>query len=278
MRVRLLVLLFTQVMLVSVVAATPLFQEVEIPVSNEGVVIRPTEGGIVTIGSTSTSILLSNLRFLPGRFPPPLPSNTTSYTVGNVSFNTVDIPPPPPTEPRPLPPPPPVLPTISIASGEIVELNSGVIPTHISNNGHAAVGTFSSIGDLSVQGDITLKEGGYLYFDASGTGQGEYDLIRAYRSLAISGTIRIVFRNGYAPRGGDVVPLVQFSQSISFSSFSAQKFEFANLESSPFIGIWINDNIFGVRFYSDTTFVPEPSAMLLATCGVSFLAFRWRLS
>jgi hypothetical protein len=278
MRVRFLVLLFTQVMLVSVVAATPLFQEVEIPVSNEGVVIRPTEGGIVTIGSASTSVLLSNLKFLPGQFPPPLPSNIKSYVVGNVTFNTVDLPPTPPAEPPPLPPPPPVLPTAWITSGNIVELGSGIIPAHISNKGHAAVGTFNSIGDSSVQGDITLEEGGYLYFDASGKGQGEYDLIRAYRSLAISGTIRMIFRNGYAPRGGDVVPLVQFSQSVTFTNISAHNFEFANLKSSPHIGIWINDNIFGIRFYSDTTFVPEPSVMLLMMCGTLFCATQrcWR--
>jgi hypothetical protein len=264
----LLVCFSVQVLLSSRTEADPIFQEVEVPTPSEGVVIRPVEGGIVTIGSTQTIALLPDSKFLPGQFPPPPPDTTIQGS--NVTISYADTSPHPPREVPPPSPAPPVLPTTTIALDEIVELGSSMIPTHINNKGHAAVGTFSSISNLSVQGDIILEEGAYLYFDAKGPGQDEQDLIRAYRSLAISGNIRMVFRNGYAPRAGDVVPLVLFSQSISFSSISAQKFEFANLESSPYIGIWINDNIFGIRFYADTIFVPEPSAMLLMTCGILF--------
>jgi hypothetical protein len=281
---RLLLFFSCQLLILSLAEAEPLFQDVEIHAPTEGAVIRPVEGGIVTIGSTQTIAILPDLQFLPGQFLPS-PSQGNGVVLqenvgGNASVGNVDPMPRPPREVPPPPSAPPVLPTTTIDLDEVVELGSGINSTHIKNSGHAAVGTFSSICDLNVQGDFAIEEGAYLYFDVRGTEPGEYDLIREYRQFIMSGTIRIIFRNGYAPKANDIVPLVHFPESLSVAMYnlSPEKFQFANIESSPYIGIWINDNVFGVRFYSDTSFVPEPSAMLLAACGVPFITFRRGLS
>lgn len=274
--------LSAQLLLSNTAAADPLFQEVEIPAptETEGVILRPLEGGDVTIGSTSPSTLLPNLRFLPGRFPPPQPPDTTIYEVDGITISYADTSPRPPREVPPLSPSPPILPTMTVAANEIVEFGSGVISTHIKNNGYAAVGSFNSVGDLSVQGDFVVEEGSYLYFDVGGTDPGEYDLIREYRQFAFSGSIRIIFRNGYAPQAGDIVPLVQFPESlnVSVSNLAPEKLQFANITSSPYVKIWIRDSIFGIKFYADTTFVPEPSTTFLMTCGMLFCGSRrrWR--
>jgi hypothetical protein len=165
------------------------------------------------------------------------------------------------------------LPEVILDSDAVVELGSGVLPTHVTNKGHAAVGTFDAVGNVRVLGSVTNDVGGYLYFDVSAVEPNKFDLLQVHRNLDLQGTIRIVFRGGFAPAAGDMIPLVYFPElSNTIISLTpqnhasmAEMFEFANILESPVIELFIQDSILGVAFRDSATFVPEPSTTVLVS-------------
>ena len=229
------------------------------------------------ISHLATAATLPNLRFLPGQFP--LPSSepivffeTVEITTSN---NGVVLEPmqsgvvliggsgtPDPAEPQNLP-------TAVIAPSAVVEFGSGAIHSHVTNHGSITPGTFTSAGDLMIAGDLSHETEGYLYFEISGTDMRDNDLLRVLRSFSLKGKVRIVFTHGYAPAAGDVIPLVSVGEAISFHSYSAEKFEFANVTDPPIYEISISNNLVGLMFYNNSTFIPEPSGISIASFVVA---------
>jgi hypothetical protein len=215
---------------------------------------------------------IPDLKFIRGRYqpaPPTTPTNPPVFREAEASSNTPFPPSQPPSNPLPPPPPPPNLPTTTIDANSVVELGSAEFPVHVLNKGHAAVGTFQEVGTATVHGSFSNVQGSFLYYDVSGTSSGQYDLLRTHRMFELlHGTIRVVFRRGYSPQAGDVIPLAHFGHGISLAGqgdFSGL-FEFANVTSEPVFDFSFDENLFSLRFQNNTTFVPEPSAIVLAAC------------
>jgi hypothetical protein len=225
---------------------------------------------------------LPNLRFLPGREAPPSFWSTGGFN--NVAIENISVPPTiPPSSPPSIPTTPPaplILPTIALEAGAVVELGSENLPANLAIHGAAAIGSFQTVGDVNIMGNVALETGAYLYFDASGATYGDVDLLRLRRSLDVAGTIRIVFRDGFAPAAGDVLPLVYYTDPVMTSvslqwgtqrTSWAEIFEFANLAEAPVIQLFIVNNTLGLQFLNDSTFIPEPSASALAVVVASGL-------
>jgi T5SS/PEP-CTERM-associated repeat protein len=77
----------------------------------------------------------------------------------------------------------------------------------------------NSPGTLTLQGDFTQELNSKLVMEVAGLNDGEFDVLHVTGDATLGGTLELVFLNGYLPKTGDVLPLLQIDGNIS-GSFS----------------------------------------------------------
>jgi hypothetical protein len=126
----------------------------------------------------------------------------------------------------------------------------------------------TSPGTLTVDGDYE-QTGGILEIEIAGTTAGEFDVLAVTGDASLGGELVLNFIDGFSPRQGDSFEFLNVDGVVG-GMFSA--IEVRNLEPGFEFDISSDGGGLTMVALNNGVFVPEPSAILLAACGLAAVA------
>jgi T5SS/PEP-CTERM-associated repeat protein len=137
----------------------------------------------------------------------------------------------------------------------------------IGSGGQLAPG--NSPGLFSIDGNLTLEDGGLLLIEIAGGGPGQYDQVDVSGLITLGGTLELLFINDFAPGDGEGFSLDIFSGALAGS--------FAEVVISGFSGpLQFDLGALLTGQATSFTVVPVPAAVWLFASALGLLSFARR--
>lgn len=163
--------------------------------------------------------------------------------------------------------------TLEVRQGGVLQGNRGVVSARtVVRGGLLAPG--NSIGQMRIDGDLEVSDGGVLEFEIGGLLPGEIDFLDVTGDVSfIDAVFEIVFINGFFPVVGDVFDIFSFagnllSNNVQFAFIGADNFEFDTSFGPSGLSIVTN-----ARTASS---IPEPATLILFGVGLAGLTIMRR--
>lgn len=164
----------------------------------------------------------------------------------------------------------------SLGGNVIVDNNgilsgNGTIEGNLSNIGGLIAPGFSP-GLLTVEGDLTVTDGGIIEIEMAGLSIGEFDQLSVGGVADLTGAnILFSFIESFLPRSGDII---DFILADSLTGLDMATFSFTGLQPSFQFDVYQAGS--GLRFMaqSDGVSVPEPKSFALLLAGLGLIALR----
>jgi T5SS/PEP-CTERM-associated repeat protein len=113
-----------------------------------------------------------------------------------------------------------------------------------------AIGPGNSPGTLRIEDNLELGASSRLVMEVAGAGTGQTDVLDVAGDLTLGGTLELRFIDGYAPRAGDVFPVLRVGGEVA-SAFSAVNV--TGLEPGFELSLDVTDGGLEVTMQSDAT-------------------------